>query len=147
MNRYATDGRCHNSEPGTFNHECGKLAQWLGTDSSGFQSGFCDDCKQHGYEARNKVTWKRLTLCESMSETQRRDVATLRSAAKRMSGFVEGATLKAREPEAFSILEAIYPDTLRYSHSAKEVEGIAWAIEHGMLDSAPLPHWFQSSTK
>lgn len=49
--KYSTmDGKCHNSEPGTFNHECGKPAVWLGTKASGFQSGFCDDCRRHGYE-------------------------------------------------------------------------------------------------
>lgn len=57
-NPYATDGKCHNSEPGTFNHECRKPATWLGTDYNGFTSGYCDDCKRHGYEARGVVTWQ-----------------------------------------------------------------------------------------
>lgn len=54
---YATDGRCHNAEPGTYGHECGKPALWIGTDATGISSGFCDKCKRQGYEARNKVTW------------------------------------------------------------------------------------------
>jgi hypothetical protein len=34
INTYATDGRCHNSEPGTFNHECGKPATFIGPMAS-----------------------------------------------------------------------------------------------------------------
>ena len=63
---YATDGKCHNAEPGTFGHECGKPAVWIGTKANGYQSGFCDHCKRHGYEARGfnfpnhnaPMTWK-----------------------------------------------------------------------------------------
>lgn len=59
-NRYATDGKCHNSEPGTFNHECGRPATWLGTSVvTGFVSGFCDDCKVNGFEAVGR-TWRRI---------------------------------------------------------------------------------------
>ncbi len=57
-NLYATDGHCHNAQPGTYGHECGKPATWIGTDSNGFQSGFCDDCKANGYEARG-LSWRR----------------------------------------------------------------------------------------
>ena len=57
---YATDGQCHNAEPGTYGHECGKPATWLGTDRNGFVSGFCDDCRQHGWERTSKVAWIRL---------------------------------------------------------------------------------------
>lgn len=59
---YATDGRCHNAEPGTYGHECGKPAEWLATLPSGRQSGFCGDCKTHGYEARTSgiVRWDRI---------------------------------------------------------------------------------------
>lgn len=49
---YADDGLCHNAEPGTFNHECGKPATWIGIAASGFRSGFCNDCKEHGWERR-----------------------------------------------------------------------------------------------
>ena len=56
---YATDGLCHNAEPGTYGHECGKPAAWIGTNHKGFSSGFCDDCKRHGYEARDVIAWRR----------------------------------------------------------------------------------------
>ena len=55
---YATDGVCHNAEPGTYGHECGKLAVWIGTAPSGFRSGFCDRCKRTGAEARDRVAWE-----------------------------------------------------------------------------------------
>jgi hypothetical protein len=64
VNSYATDGRCHNAEPGTYGHECGKPAEWLGTkerEGGGyFSSGFCTDCKEHGYEARRFTMWRKL---------------------------------------------------------------------------------------
>jgi hypothetical protein len=55
---YATDGKCHNVEPGTYGHECGKPAAWIGEAGSGFRSGFFEDCKRDGYEARNMVLWE-----------------------------------------------------------------------------------------
>jgi hypothetical protein len=59
-NSYATDGRCHNSEPGTFNHECGKPATWIGIRRrDNFRMGFCDGCKERGYEAKSFQTWVR----------------------------------------------------------------------------------------
>ena len=58
---YATDGHCHNVEPGTDGHECGKPAQWLGTTGTGYQSLFCDHCRQHGYEARTIKRWQEWT--------------------------------------------------------------------------------------
>jgi hypothetical protein len=54
---YATDGKCHNAEPGTFNDECGKPALWIGTTAKGFASGFCAECKVRGFEARSVVSW------------------------------------------------------------------------------------------
>lgn len=54
---YANDGKRHNAEPGTFNHECGKPATWIGTKANGFQSGFCDHCMKHGWESRGVVKW------------------------------------------------------------------------------------------
>lgn len=65
---YATDGRCHNAEPGTFGHECGKPATWIGTKKQApeahpapaFRSGFCDDCKANGYEAKQFSQWERV---------------------------------------------------------------------------------------
>lgn len=58
-NLYATDGRCHNAQRGTYGHECGEPAVWLGTKASGFQSGFCDRCRTHGDEATGFVAWER----------------------------------------------------------------------------------------
>lgn len=60
-NTYATDGKCHNANHGTYGHECGKPATWLGTKSSGFVSGYCDRCKQDGDEAKYCVEWTRIT--------------------------------------------------------------------------------------
>ena len=37
---YASDGICHNAEPGTYGHECGKPAIWIGITKTGFRSGF-----------------------------------------------------------------------------------------------------------
>lgn len=55
---------CANSEPGTFNHECGKPATWIGhmrsdlTKTGVFFGRFCDRCKQHGYDARRVFKWE-----------------------------------------------------------------------------------------
>lgn len=57
-NTYASDGRCHNAQSGTFGHECGKPATWIGTKASGFRSGFCDHCKEHGDERHGFVAWE-----------------------------------------------------------------------------------------
>ena len=57
-NAYATDGKCHNANAGTFNHECGKPAKWLGKTRSGFVSGYCAYCKECGDEARKVVAWQ-----------------------------------------------------------------------------------------
>lgn len=57
-NTYATDGKCHNAEPGTYGHECGQPAAWIGTKPSGFRSGYCDKCKRQGYEAREVKQWE-----------------------------------------------------------------------------------------
>lgn len=61
---YATDGKCHNSNRGTFNHECGKPAEYIGTEtiqSGEFSSGFCAHCKQYGDEARAIHTWRKIS--------------------------------------------------------------------------------------
>ncbi len=61
---YATDGKCHNAEPGTFGHECGKPAIWIGSrpypgfPGSVFESGFCDDCRARGSEAHTMTAWR-----------------------------------------------------------------------------------------
>ena len=56
---YVTDGKCHNAQPGTYGHECGKPATWVGSiKPGGFQSGFCNRCKIDGYEAREYTVWE-----------------------------------------------------------------------------------------
>lgn len=52
--------RCTNAEPGTFNHECGRPAEWLcESPKSGNTYGFCDDCRREGWERHGKVNWRR----------------------------------------------------------------------------------------
>ena len=57
-NLYATDGACHNAEPNTYGHECGKRAWFLGKSRGGFWSGYCSDCKANGTEARQCTEWR-----------------------------------------------------------------------------------------
>jgi hypothetical protein len=71
-NLYATDGRCHNAELGTYGHECGKPAVWVGRKMAPacpglglpkpypFECGFCEDCRREGYEARAYSDWRRV---------------------------------------------------------------------------------------
>lgn len=59
-NSYATDGKCHSSEPGSFGHECGRPAAFVGTKANGFRSGYCAECKEHGSEARGVVSWSKV---------------------------------------------------------------------------------------
>jgi len=49
--------QCQNAEPGTYGHECGKPAQWQATNANGHRAAFCDQCKQHGHEARAYNQW------------------------------------------------------------------------------------------
>jgi hypothetical protein len=58
---YATDGKCHNANYGTYGHECGKPATWIGVTKKGFRSGYCSTCKQYGDEARSCVSWEPAT--------------------------------------------------------------------------------------
>lgn len=52
---------CHNAEPGTFGHECGKPSTWrAASKESGFISTFCDDCKERGWEAKQFTGWERI---------------------------------------------------------------------------------------
>lgn len=55
---YETDGKCHNSQPGSFGHECGRPAAWVGEKANGFRSGFCCDCKERGWEAKSVTRWE-----------------------------------------------------------------------------------------
>jgi hypothetical protein len=53
--------RCVNAEPGTFGHECGKPATFIGTNAaSPTQACFCTDCKERGDEARSFGDWREL---------------------------------------------------------------------------------------
>lgn len=52
--------QCTNSEAGTFDHECGKPATMAGEHSNGHIQLFCDDCAEHGYEARRIKEWRKL---------------------------------------------------------------------------------------
>lgn len=52
--------RCINAQPGSFNHECGAVATWIGDAPNGHRSCFCDSCKYHGHEARYVVAWERI---------------------------------------------------------------------------------------
>ena len=44
--------RCINAEPGTFGHECGAVAGFVGTKADGFQAAFCEACRVTGFESR-----------------------------------------------------------------------------------------------
>ena len=67
---YATDGKCHNANRGTFGHECGKPATWIATKAAEwkmsadplFRVGFCDDCKEHGDERHGVLSWERVNI-------------------------------------------------------------------------------------
>jgi hypothetical protein len=86
-----------------------------------------------------------------MNDAQRLDSKALLETAKRMIGSgisanngdatVTGEILKTREPKSFDILIALYPGTLRYGHSARDIEAVAWGIERGMFNEQPLPRW------
>ena len=65
---YATDGKCHNANRGTYGHECGKPATWIGTKRDGFRSGFCDRCKADGDEARHYHDWQPVAWIEPVTE-------------------------------------------------------------------------------
>ena len=65
---FQRDHKCQNSEPGWYNQECGKPAEWLGIKLSGFRADFCDDCKRRGAE-RHGFTFTKLTKGED-NETE-----------------------------------------------------------------------------
>lgn len=44
--------RCTNCDAGSYNHECGAVAKWIGTSSTGHRAAYCDDCLRHGREGR-----------------------------------------------------------------------------------------------
>lgn len=50
--------RCINAKPGTFGHECGRPAAFIGTKAeTGAQACFCADCKDVGHDARGREDW------------------------------------------------------------------------------------------
>lgn len=59
--------RCTNSEPGTFNHECGKPASWAGTRKSGHVQHFCSACKVEGWERHGVVAWQQTTFTAALA--------------------------------------------------------------------------------
>jgi hypothetical protein len=50
--------RCINAQPGTYGHECGKPATWIGAMETGWQACYCVGCKAHGFEARAVKDWR-----------------------------------------------------------------------------------------
>ena len=53
--------RCVNAEPGTFGHECGAPAIFIGTRiEGGTDASFCAECKEQGHEARRYGGWLQL---------------------------------------------------------------------------------------
>lgn len=59
-NPYAVDGKCHNSDAGDLNQECGKPATWIASRGASWGTGFCDECKVHGREARDYDIWHKI---------------------------------------------------------------------------------------
>lgn len=49
--------RCTNSNPGTFNHECGRPASFRGTHANGHNQWFCSYCRKEGFEAKGIKIW------------------------------------------------------------------------------------------
>ena len=52
--------RCTNAEPGSYGHECGEPAGFIGSRADGGQSCFCSACKAQGSEARRYSDWQAL---------------------------------------------------------------------------------------
>jgi hypothetical protein len=52
--------RCTNAEPGSYGHECGEQAGFIGSRADGGQSCFCSACKAQGSEARRYSDWQAL---------------------------------------------------------------------------------------
>ena len=59
MGLYAEDGKCHAAPRGSYKHECGRPAVWLGVTANGFASGFCDRCREERIETAGVVRWER----------------------------------------------------------------------------------------
>ena len=52
--------RCTNAEPGSYGHECGEPASFIGSRADGGQSNFCFACKERWFEARCYSDWQAL---------------------------------------------------------------------------------------
>jgi hypothetical protein len=52
--------RCTNADPGNFNHECGKAAQWAGARDTGSVQHFCSTCREYGWERHGVVRWSKI---------------------------------------------------------------------------------------
>ena len=53
--------RCTNTEPGSYGHECGERAGFIGSGADGGQSCFCSACKAQGSEARRYSHWQAMS--------------------------------------------------------------------------------------
>ena len=74
--------RCTNAEPGSYGHECGEPAGFIGSGADGGQSCFCSACRALGSEARRYSDWQALPVMgqgESAAEaiTARAYIVTL----------------------------------------------------------------------
>jgi len=67
MGDYAIDGKCHNAQRGSYGHECGRPAVWIGETASGFRGGFCSECRRYGDEARDVVVWQRFNRVNELA--------------------------------------------------------------------------------
>ena len=54
--------QCINVDPGTYGHECGKPAAWIGVSPTGFRACCCDFHRHHGAEFRNTVQFLPLAI-------------------------------------------------------------------------------------
>ena len=52
--------RCTNAEPGSYGHECGEPAGFIGSNADGGQACFCSTYKAQGSEARRYTDWMAL---------------------------------------------------------------------------------------
>ena len=73
--------KCTNANRGTFNHECGKPALWIGIHHSGHAQAFCLRCRAEGDEARTVATWTPYSAerLQSLREERSRKEAIVRA--------------------------------------------------------------------
>ena len=63
--------RCTNAEPGSYGHECGDAAGFIGLRSDGGPACFCSACKEHGSEARRYSHWRSKRLRYAPGDVRR----------------------------------------------------------------------------